>query len=210
MKKHYHLFGIVAPSLYIATVILGGFLQRDYSHTDQAISELTTSGAPYALQLNVLFTISGIMATIFAWSAYFYVSKFNSRLLKLAMGTLITVTLVSLVWPLFPMDARGAEQTAHGIIHLALAGIVSPLTILCPALTAVGFMQIEGFKGYVIASFIFSSIILITGILAVHSTQIGAANLGIYTRLTIGTYQLWMAYSAAVFYCFPHNTTGKV
>jgi len=198
----YLLTGIAAPLIYAFTVILGGILWRDYSHVSQAISELTATDAPYRLPLNILFSISGILAALFAGSAYFYVKKFKSALLQAAMGIFLIITILSFLWAFFPMDPRGAEATVQGVIHLVLAGIVSPLTILCPILVGFGFRKIEGFEAYSMYSLISAAVILVTGVLAVISANYEAVYLGVYTRLTIGSYQLWVALSAMMLYAW--------
>lgn len=200
MKRTYLLSGVAAPLVYAFTVILGGALWRDYSHISQAISELTAAGAPFRLPLNILFSISLVLAAVFALAAYHYVSRYNIRLLKASMGILLTITVLSFLWAFFPMDPRGAEATVQGIIHLVLAGIVSPLTIICPILVGLGFRKIEGFKGYAAYSLLSAALILATGALAALSTQNDAAYLGVYARLTIGSYQQWFLCSALIFY----------
>ena len=199
MKKIYLATGIAAAALYAFTVVLGGLLAQDYNHATQAISELTALGAPFRLPLNLLFSLSLIMAAVFSLSAFHYVRQFNSKLLKTGMGILFAISVLSMLWAFFPMDPRGAEASVRGIIHLALAGVVSPLTIVCPILVGLGFRKVEKFKGYAFYSLVSGLLIMITGIVTVVSTQYDAAYLGIYERLTIGSYQQWMAVSALVF-----------
>lgn len=199
MKKIFLATGIAAPSLYGFTVVLGGWLSQDYDHTIQAISELTALGAPLRLPLNLLFSLSLILAAVFALSAFHYVRQFNSKLLRTGTGILLAISVLSMLWAFFPMDPRGAETSVKGVIHLALAGIVSPLTIVCPILVGLGFRKVEKFKVYALYSMVSGVLIMITGIMAVVSTQYDAAYLGIYERLTIGSYQQWMAVSALVF-----------
>ena len=70
--------GIATPALYAFTVVLGGLLSHDYNHTTQAISELTAMGVPFRLPLNLFFSLSLIMAAVFALIAFHYVRQFNS------------------------------------------------------------------------------------------------------------------------------------
>lgn len=210
MKRCYVITGIVAPVLYGFTVILGGFLSYDYNHKIHAISELTVLGAPFRLPLNILFSISLILATVFSVNAVHYVKQFNSKLLSRGMRILLAVSVLSLLWAFFPMDPRGSETTIQGIIHLFLAGIVSPLTIACPILVGLGFRKIRKFKGYALFSLVSGVLIFITGIIAVVSTQYDATYLGIYERLTIGSYQLWMGVSALFFYLRWYDNNHRI
>ena len=199
MKKYFFLSGIIAPVVYLFTVILGGVMWKEYSHLTHAISELTASGSPNRDFLNILFSISGLFGIFFAISAFIYARKTGPKLIKISMGILIIITVLSFLWPLFPMDERDAEITIRGIIHLVLAGIVSPLTIICPLLTGFGFRKIDGFRCYGTYSIISAIIILISGGLAAYSASNGAINLGLYERITIGTYEQWMFFTAIKF-----------
>ncbi len=200
MKRIYLLSGVVSPFLYTFTVILGGLLWHDYSHTSQAISELTAAGAPFRLTLNILFSISLLLACCFAITSLQYIKQYNNRSLNISMWILFTISILSLLWAFFPMDPRGADTTIQGVVHLILAGIVSPLTIICPVLVGLGFRKINKFKGYTIYCLISAAIILVTGVIAALSTQNESAYMGIYARLTIGSYQQWLAVTALFFY----------
>ncbi len=200
MKRVCLVAGISAPLLYVFTVILGGILWPGYSHFSEAISELTVRGAPHRLPLNILFSISLILATLFAITAFLFVRQFGNRLLRAGMVILITITVLSFLWAFFPMDPRGAEATSRGIVHLILAGVVSPLTIISPTLVGVGLRKTEEFRDYTIYSLVSAALILATGLTAVLSIQYGDAYVGLFERLTIGSYQQWMGISALVFF----------
>ncbi len=200
MKRICLFTGISAPLLYAFTVILGGILWSDYNHFSDAISELTATEAPYRLPLNILFSISLVLATLFAVTAFLFVGRFGNRLLKAGMTILIAITVLSFLWAFFPMDPRGEEITVRGMVHLILAGIVSPMTIISPILVGLGFRKIQVFRGYAVYSLISATLILVTGLMAVLSVQSNVAYLGLFERLTIGSYQQWMGISALVFY----------
>ena len=200
MKRVHLLFGVVSPILYAFTVILGGVLSDDYNHASQAISELTAAGAPFRLTLNILFSVSLLLAAYFAITSLQYIKQFNIRLLNISMWILLVISVLSLLWAFFPMDPRGADTTIQGVIHLILAGIVSPLTIICPMLVGLGFRKINRFKGYSIYCLATAAIILVTGVIAALSAQNESVYMGIFTRLTIGSYQQWLAITAMFFY----------
>ena len=54
MKKYLLYGGIVAPVLYVVTIIVGGLIRPGYSHIANAISELTAAGAPNKALLDPL------------------------------------------------------------------------------------------------------------------------------------------------------------
>jgi hypothetical protein len=60
--------GVVGPALFVAIVVLGGWLADDYSHASQKISELGGQGADYAALQNANFILLGILVLGFAWA----------------------------------------------------------------------------------------------------------------------------------------------
>ena len=200
MKDRMLLLGVASPVLYALTVILGGALWAEYDHIRQAISELTAAGAPHQLPLNILFSIALICAGVFAGAAIRYVGRFRQRLLSGGMYILLIITVLSFVWAFFPMDPRGAEPTVRGQIHLLLAGIVSPLTILCPLAVGLGLRSVPWFQKYRVYCYITAAIILVTGLVAAMSAVSVSPYMGLYARLTIGTYQQGLAGTAMVVY----------
>ena len=64
--KYLLLAGMAAPLVYAATVILGGLLTPDYSHVDQAISELTATGALRRGQVEMGFVFYNVLVVLFA------------------------------------------------------------------------------------------------------------------------------------------------
>jgi len=114
--------GIATPIL-AALVGLGvGYMQLGYSFTEQRLSELGASGAPYAFIFNVVGLLTtGILVVVFSLGLY---SEFGSnRVAKIGSG-LLTVCGVSLFMTgIFPCDVGTVEASASGILHGVFAGI---------------------------------------------------------------------------------------
>jgi hypothetical membrane protein len=60
--------GVVGPGLFIAIVVLGGWLSDGYRHASQKISELGGQGASFAGLQNVNFIVLGVLVLGFAWA----------------------------------------------------------------------------------------------------------------------------------------------
>ena len=60
--------GVVGPLLFVAIVVLGGWLSADYRHASQKISELGGQGAEFAALQNVNFVMLGLLVLGFAWA----------------------------------------------------------------------------------------------------------------------------------------------
>jgi hypothetical membrane protein len=84
---HLALCGILAPVLYVFTVILGGAISPEYSHVSQAVSDLIATDAPNKPLLDALFAIYNLLAIAFAFSLLQYVRSDNQSRRRL-IGTI--------------------------------------------------------------------------------------------------------------------------
>jgi len=187
--------GIAAPVLYVATAIIGAALRPDYSHIVNAISELLSNGAPNKAVLDIVFNIYNALLLAFAIGA-FLVLKNSPRISRVAMGILIGIQVLSFSWGFFPMDPLGAEATFAGTMHNVLGGIVAFATIIMPLLTGLGFRYTDDFKRYATFSFIASAIIFVSGLTGVILAGQGYLVFGLFERITIGTYEVWIFVTA--------------
>jgi hypothetical protein len=188
--------GIGAPILYIATAIIGAALRPDdYSHIANAISELLSNGAPNKDVLDVVFNIYNALLLAFAIGAY-SASKKMPRITRVAMGILIGIQVLSFSWGFFPMDPLGAEATFAGTIHNVLGGVVALATIVIPLLMGLGVRRLDGFNRYAIYSFVSSVIIFVSGLTGVILAGQGIQLFGLFERITIGAYEVWIFVTA--------------
>ncbi len=67
-KKLFAYCGVLAPVIFTVSLIVFSLLTPGYSNATNAVSELGTVGAPYALAWNVLgLTLVGLLGAAFAW-----------------------------------------------------------------------------------------------------------------------------------------------
>lgn len=194
MKKLFLASGAASALVYLFAVVLGGLLRRDYSHVSHAISELTGSGAPNRELLNVLFNIYGLLSIVFAIAALNHVKAYASRAADASMILFLVISVFTFLWVFFPMDERGAEATFKGAVHIAIAAVVSPSTIICMLLAGLGFKRRKDMKGYAVYSLISSALVLVSGMMAAISpgNTLLLPYMGLFERVTIGLYLLWM------------------
>lgn len=185
--------GIAAPILYVATAIVGAALRPDYSHIVNAISELLSNGAPNKAVLDIVFNIYNALLLAFAIGA-FSALKASPRISRVAIGILIGIQVLSFSWGFFPMDPLGAEATFAGTMHNVLGGVVALATIIMPLLIGLGFRS--DFKRYSAFSFIASAIIFVSGLTGVILAGQGYLVFGLFERITIGTYEVWIFITA--------------
>jgi len=187
--------GIAAPILYGITVIVGAAVRPDYSHIVNAISELLSNGAPNKAILDVIFNIYNALLLAFAIGGYITLKNAH-RLCRIAMGIFIGIQILSFSWGFFPMDPIGAETTFAGTMHNVLGGVVALATILMPLLMGLGLRQSKDFHGYAIYSWISSGIIFVSGLTGVILSGQGFQVFGLFERITIGTYEIWIFLTA--------------
>ena len=187
--------GITAPVLYVITAIIGAALRPDYSHIVNAISELLSNGAPNKAILDVVFNIYNALLLVFAIGAYSVMKTFP-RISKVSMGILIGIQVLSFSWGFFPMDPLGAEATFAGTMHNVLGGVVAMATIVMPLLMGLGVRHMDGFNHYAVYSFVSSAIIFVSGLTGVILAGQGVHLFGLFERITIGTYEVWIFVTA--------------
>lgn len=192
MKKSYAIFGIIGPIVYILAVFIGGALRNDYSSITNTISELTLVNAPNKLLLDVLFSFYNISLLIFAIGAYLDSSIDDSKKYRVASIFLALIGLLGLSMYFFPQDPRGAASTITGTLHIILAGIISPLTIIAIFLMGLSFRKYSELKLFAIYSYISGVIVLVSGGTAAVSVANNSIYGGLFERITIFTFMVWV------------------
>jgi len=187
--------GIAASVLYVITAIVGAALRPDYSHIVNAISELLSNGAPNKAILDIVFNIYNALLLAFSIGAYMAIKDFP-RISRVSMGILIGIQVLSFSWGFFPMDPLGAEVTLAGTMHNVLGGVVAMATIIMPLLMGLGVKRMDSFNRYAVYSFISSGIIFVSGLTGVIFSSKGIHVFGLFERITIGTYEVWIFVTA--------------
>jgi len=200
MKKIYPIFGFLGPVIYILALIIGGALRSDYSQLYNTVSELSVINAPNLVLMDFMFGIYNISLIIFAVGAFLDNKVDTSKKYKVAMLMLVVTGLSGIVLLLFSQDIRGSPATQEGIIHIAVAGISSLLTILAIFLSGFNFRKKEGMKNFGTYSLISGIIVVISGGLAAYSVGNNLFFGGLLEKITILTFILWiMVFSYVIF-----------
>ena len=200
------LFGIIAPIIFVITVVVGGLITSGYSHLSQSISELVMSGAQNKLYLDIPFSINYVFSCIFGFGLFVI---FQSKASPLNSSTgLIGFTILGIIAILsflssniFTMNLPGTPATTSGTIHLILVGLESIGSMVAILLVGLWFKKV-GLSGYSVYSIITLIIVFITGIMTVVRTTQDSSYVGLFERLTIGAFVLWSFVIALKFYNF--------
>ena len=192
--------GPVSSLLYVAMTIV---VPRGFSGYDSAahtISELSAVGAPTRPLWVVLALVYTLLVVAFGWGVR--MAAGSERRLRFA-GTLIALYgALGFVWPFAPMHPREVLAAGGGTfsdtLHLALGGATEIIYLLALGFAAAALGT--AFRMYSIATFVF---VAVFGVLMVQGAPGVGANqptplLGVWERINIGVFLLWMVVLAIV------------
>jgi hypothetical protein len=191
LQKVFLACGIAASLVYVAANVLGAMHWEGYSSTNQAVSELSAIDAPSRPLMVTLLLVHSVLALAFGigvlWSAA------RNRALRITGWLLVGVGAVDLAAPFFPMHMRGVEGSLTDTMHIIVTGVN-----VLPILLAIGFGAAALGKRFRLYSLVTLVTTIVFGAVAgMQGPQIGANEPtpwhGVYERINIGSYLLWMA-----------------
>lgn len=182
------LLGAVGPIVYVAAVVIGGFLWPGYSHYSQTVSSLTSARAPNQAIMLPLFAFYNVCVILLAVGLYYGIQKE----VKHVWGPVfLTATGAGgLVLFLFPQDYPQGPVTIFGTLHVVVAGIITFFSLAAMALFWHHFRLDPSWKGYGRFSIVMLPIALVLGVFGVISLSTPYA--GLAERLSTGSILLWM------------------
>ncbi|MBX3084834.1 MAG: DUF998 domain-containing protein [Anaerolineae bacterium] len=191
------LTGVLAALVYVGTVILGGLLRPDYSHLTQPISELTATGAPNKLLLDVLFLAYNVLVIAFGIGVFQRTSSTGTGKLSgivAAVSLIITGLCGALLQLFFSQDPGGAKaaETTTGTLHIVFAGIAALSSMIAMLAAAWWFRKQPELKAYVPYTVISFVIMLVSGGFGAGAATSGFSLFGVVERITIGTLIVWL------------------
>ncbi len=186
--------GVLSSLLYAAMLIFVPLRWPGYSSASQAVSELSAIGAP----TRSLWVPFGALYTVLvsAFGVGVLMAGRRERALRVAGGVLVVYGLLGLFWP--PMHLRGAQPTLTDTLHVAFAVATVLLMLIAIAFGAAALGR--GFRAYSIATL---GVFVLFGTLTFLQAPRLAAHLptpwlGIWERINIGAFLMWVVVFAAV------------
>jgi hypothetical protein len=192
VKRNYPVLAVVASLFYIAAVIVGGALRQDYSHLTNSISELSLAGAPNKTLLDMMFGIYNIALVAFGVTVLAWFRKVRGVTVRVAAWMMVVVGVCGGLMFFFRQDPRGTIPTFTGTMHLVLAGVMSPLTVILILLGGLSLGRLPGFGGYRNYSVASSVVCFVSGLATAVSTARGFLYMGLLERITIGSFIIWL------------------
>jgi hypothetical protein len=192
--------GIAASVLYAAgNDLLAALLYEGYSPLSQAVSELTSLGAPTRTPLVVMGFLYD--ALILAFGIGVRRSAGGSRALRVVGALLIAHAAVGPLWLPFPMSARGAPTPPGSLtdtMHLVLGGLTVLIMLSMVGAGAAAFGR--GFRLYSVLT-----AVAVLGFGTWMSSYVPAVPageptpwMGLAERLMIWAWLLWMVVLAVL------------
>jgi hypothetical protein len=184
--------GLLSSIVYVLADVVCTLFYDGYNAASQTVSELSAIDTPTRSIWLDFMIIHSILIVLFAWGIRQFT---NSRNLRRMSYTLFTYVLIGLFWP--PMHQREALAAGGGSLtdtfHIVFTFINVPLMLL-----AIGFAAAAFGRAFRIYSIITIVLMLTFGMLTGLDSPAMEANLptpfiGIWERICIGAYLLWMA-----------------
>jgi hypothetical protein len=119
--------GMLSPIFYTAMWIIGGKLQKDYSHIKHDISSLFAVGAPNQRLMQTFIIISSVLLFLFYLGLHDGLKDGGSIVGPYLF--IIASILGMLIAFFFPLDEGGEMITWRGKLHLTLVILMGILTI---------------------------------------------------------------------------------
>lgn len=182
--------GIFAPLLYVALDIFAAWQWLEYRYFDQAVSELSSIGAPTQSLWTIVSVPYLVLFTAFAGGVW--LASGPRRPLRVSALLLLALTAVGIAWFFVPMHQRGAETTWTDTGHkvVAVAQVVVSLAAIAFAAAGLG----GRFRRYSIATLVGLLVAGAASGLYVGRLEAGlpTPGLGVVERLNVYGYMLWV------------------
>jgi hypothetical protein len=193
-------YGILAPLLYVAALVVGNVLDPTYSQVGKTVSELIEKGAPNRDLLIGIFVVYNLLLIPFAEGLYKALRKGSSA--KLVFASLFLISVLGVVWTLFfPLDANGATASFTGMMHL----IIGIPVVFATFLAELGFWRAirndSRWVGYARFSLIIFAVNLVAGLITV--ALVNSDIRGLLERFASGSFLLWVEIVALKLYRTP-------
>lgn len=189
--------GVLAAVLYVVTTVIAATRWEDYSAASQTISELFAIGAPSRTLVVVLFSLHNVLLCVFA--AGVWQSSADGRALRAVAALLAGIGAVgAMTTAFFPIHLRGTEPSATDTAHAVFTAVIVLFILL-----AVAFGSSVFGRGFRVYSWTTLATLVVFGALAGRQGGRLAADaptpwLGVYERVNIGGYLLWLAVLAVL------------
>ena len=180
--------GMFSPIVYTVMWILGGILQKDYSHIRDDISSLFAVGAPNKRLMQSFIIISSVLLFAFYIGLHEGINDVGGSFVGPILF-LISSVMGMLVAFFFPLDAGGEIVTLRGKMHLILVVAMGILTIAGMVALWFRLQFVTGWSVFASYSLVSATVALILVIISLIFVK--SKYRGLLERLMVTPYQLY-------------------
>ena len=199
-RKALLICGILSSLLYVVMNIVVAMRWAEYSSASQTVSELSAVGAPTRhvwVLLAIPYTVLVAAFGLGVWAA-----APRARVLRVVGGLITVYGLLGIAWPFAPMHLREALAAGGGSLsdtmHIVLAAATVVLMMIAIGLAAAAFRR--RFRIYSIATM--AALFVFGGLTGIDGPRISKGLdtplVGVWERLSIGAFLLWVVVLAVV------------
>jgi hypothetical protein len=178
---------MLSPIFYTAMWIIGGKLQKDYSHIKHDISSLFAVGAPNKRLMQSFIIISSVLLFLFYLGLHEGLKDGGSIIGPYLF--IIASILGILIAFFFPLDKGGEMITWRGKMHLILVILMGILTIAGMIALWLRLKDISGWSNFAYFSLISAIVALV--LLIISGIFIESNYRGLLERLGVTPFQLF-------------------
>ena len=189
MYRYLAFCGVIAPILFTVVLLILGFVQPEYSHVTQYISELGAVDAPYALVMNTVgIPLLGVLIIAFAFALDRGVNKVEG--LKIGPILVVISGFSFVLCGIFICDPDCIPVSTVGILHGYMCFIAQFALIFAPFFMFHRLARDDRWGNYHIYSLMIAVIALLV---AVVYKFYGFGDLtGVIQRISFGVPLLWV------------------
>lgn len=188
--------GLAAALVYGGTVLVGGAILPAYDPWSDPISAMTAAGRTDSAWVGSCFVVYNLLLA--AYGAGGLLLRGAVAGWRIVFALLLGTAAAGLLMGPFAMDAAGSGVTPAGMVHIGLAAFTSLATI---AMVGLSIRLWRGDRDRALRRVAIACLGLIVpfGLLAALAVANGWPLGGLYERLTIGGFEVWLGAGAAAF-----------
>ncbi|UCF49281.1 MAG: DUF998 domain-containing protein [Thermoplasmatales archaeon] len=179
--------GMLSPIFYTALWIVGGRMQKDYSHIKHDISSLFAVGAPNKRLMQTFIFVSSFLLFLFYLGLHEGLDDGGSIIGPYLF--IIASIFGILIALFFPLDKGGEIITWRGKMHLALVILMGILTIAGMIALWFRLKDVSGWNTFAIYSLVSAILALI--LMIISSIFIKGNYRGLLERIGVTPFQLF-------------------
>ncbi|MCJ7731167.1 DUF998 domain-containing protein [Candidatus Bathyarchaeota archaeon] len=117
VRRGFWLLGLSAPVLFALAVAMLGYLKPGYSHIYHTMSELGEAGSVTTQPAALVFTVTGIMITVFGYNLHRTLMR-DDKMVWSGILVMLYGLLDFVGSGVFPVDAGGSTASLVSTIHV--------------------------------------------------------------------------------------------